>query len=51
MWNVEIPALSGCRSDGSTIEDALDMIEDAKDGWIDAALDLGMMIPESDIEG
>ena len=48
-WNIEIPALKGCRSDGQTIAEALVMIEDAKDSWIEAAIERGIAIPESDI--
>lgn len=49
-WNVEIPALPGCRSDGETVDEALKMIEDAKFAWIDMVYDDGGIIPESDID-
>jgi len=49
IWNVEIPTLPGCRSDGETIEEALAMIEDAKHAWIEMVYEDGGIIPESDI--
>ena len=49
IWNIEIPALQGCRSEGETIVEALEMIDDAKSGWIEGAIELGMTIPEEDM--
>lgn len=37
-WYVEIPELKGCMSDGETIEKAIEMIEDAKLGWLTVSL-------------
>lgn len=45
-WFIEIPLLPGCVSDGETIEEALENIEDAKAAWISTALELGRKIPE-----
>jgi antitoxin HicB len=49
FWNIEIPALQGCRSDGETVAEALEMIEDAKEGWIEVMLKHNEPIPDSDI--
>lgn len=46
-YAVEMPELPGCISQGETIENALQMIEDAKRAWIDIALQDGNPIPES----
>ncbi|MEG6614916.1 type II toxin-antitoxin system HicB family antitoxin [Peptococcaceae bacterium 1198_IL3148] len=43
---VEIPELPGCISQGETKEEALAMIEDAKVGWLETAIELGIEIPE-----
>lgn len=43
---IEIPDLPGCISQGETIEEAANMIEDAKRGWLEVALDQGAEIPE-----
>ena len=45
-WFVQIPALPGCMSDGETQLEALEMIEDAKRGWIESALKHNDPIPE-----
>ena len=45
-YAVEIPELSGCISQGQTIEEALKMIEDAKICWLETALEDGIVIPE-----
>ncbi len=45
-YAVEIPELPGCLSQGETLEDALQMLEDAKRAWIDVALQDGDTIPE-----
>ncbi|WP_018131235.1 type II toxin-antitoxin system HicB family antitoxin [Effusibacillus pohliae] len=43
---VEILELPGCLSQGETIEEALEMIEDAKRAWLEVALEEGIEIPE-----
>ncbi len=42
----EIEELPGCMTEGGTKEEALEMLEDAKKGWISVALDRGLNIPE-----
>ena len=42
----KIVDLPGCLTQGDTLEDALQMIEDAKAGWIDLALQNGTDVPE-----
>lgn len=43
---VSIPELPGCISQGETLEEALQMISDAKEAWLETALEDGMAIPE-----
>ena len=45
-WITSIPDLPGCLTQGETKEEALHLIEDAKAGWIDIALQDGDVIPE-----
>ncbi|MBN1310807.1 MAG: type II toxin-antitoxin system HicB family antitoxin [Anaerolineae bacterium] len=45
-WFAEIPLLEGCMTNGESRNDALDMIEDAKQAWLSTALELGIPIPE-----
>ena len=42
----EITELHGCMTVGNSKEDALEMIEDAKEAWLEAAVEKGMNIPE-----
>lgn len=41
-----IPDLPGCISQGETIAEAVEMIEDAKNTWLEVALEEGFTIPE-----
>ena len=43
---VMIPDLSGCISQGDTLEEAYSMILDAKRAWIESAIQEGEKIPE-----
>jgi len=45
-YAIEIPELPGCISQGQTIEEAYKMIQDAKKGWLELALEDGIDIPE-----
>ena len=45
-WFVRIKELSGCMSQGDTPEEAMAMIEDAMQGWLEVALAHGQTIPE-----
>ena len=45
-WLAEIPLLKGCVTDGDTQLEALEMIEDAKRGWLEVALEDNEQIPE-----
>ena len=49
-WFAEIPLLDGCITNGESREDALAMIDDAKRAWLITALDLGIAIPEPQME-
>jgi antitoxin HicB len=44
-YTVEIKELPGCITQGETLEEALEMIEDAKTAWITVNLELGNPIP------
>ena len=46
----EIPELAGCLTQGDDIQDALEMIEDAKKAWIDIAIHDNREIPEPETE-
>jgi len=50
FWFAEIPLLEGCFTNGSSREDALAMIDDAKRAWLETALSLSIMIPEPETE-
>lgn len=50
FWFAAVPLLSGCMTNGSSREDALLMIDDAKIAWLTTALDLGLPIPEPEHE-
>lgn len=45
-----IPELEGCITQAETLSELAEMIEDAKSGWIDLALQDGKEIPEPDNE-
>lgn len=49
-WYARIPLLKGLLTDGSSIPEALEMLEDAKYGWLCVALENGLDIPEPDPE-
>ncbi|MDD2234890.1 MAG: toxin-antitoxin system HicB family antitoxin [Desulfitobacteriaceae bacterium] len=49
-WLAEIPTLPGCMTDGETVEEALESLNDAKKSWIETALELGRIIPEPSTE-
>jgi antitoxin HicB len=46
FWFAEIPMLEGCMTNGENWQDAFDMIQEAKQAWLMAALELNMPIPE-----
>ncbi len=45
-WVVQVKELPGCVSQGETAEEALAMIQDAMEGWLAVALEMGDQIPE-----
>lgn len=47
---VAIPDLKGCISYGETVEGAFEMIAEAKQLWIETALDKGWPVPEPQAE-
>lgn len=50
FWFARIPLLVGCMTNGHSREDALEMLDDAKQLWLQTAIDLGMAIPEPELE-
>ena len=49
-YSAKIPDLPGCVTQGETRLEVLEMIEDAKLCWLEAALDLGQSIDEPDFD-
>lgn len=45
-WFVSVKELPGCMSQGDTAEEALEMIFDAMQGWLEIALESGQRIPQ-----
>jgi antitoxin HicB len=45
-WFVKVEELPGCMSQGDTVEEALEMIREAMELWLEVALDGGNPIPE-----
>lgn len=45
-WFARIPLLEGCMTNGDNREDALGMIDDAKQLWLETALEVGKAIHE-----
>ncbi|MBZ0310270.1 MAG: type II toxin-antitoxin system HicB family antitoxin [Anaerolineae bacterium] len=48
-WFARIPLLEGCMTNGESREDALRMLDDAKQLWLETALQLGKSIPEPEL--
>lgn len=44
-WFAQIPLLKGCMTQGDNREEALAMIDEAKELWLETALDEGIPIP------
>lgn len=42
----QIKELRGCMTEGDTLEETLEMIEDAKKCWLEISLEEGLPIPE-----
>jgi antitoxin HicB len=42
----EAPELPGCVTTGQTVEEAMEMLRDAMEGWVECALLAGDAIPE-----
>lgn len=49
-WFAQIPLLDGCMTNGENQADALEMVEDAKRAWLTTALEIGIAIPEPEVE-
>ncbi len=46
FWFAEIPLLKGCMTQGSSREEALEMLDEAKRLWLEVSLERGHTIPE-----
>jgi antitoxin HicB len=46
FWFAQIPLLEGCMTQGETREAALAMLDEAKELWLETALDENIAIPE-----
>ena len=46
VWFASIPLLKGCITQGDSREDALVMLDEAKELWLETALAEGIPIPE-----
>lgn len=46
VWFAAIPLLKGCMTQGASREDALIMLDEAKELWLETALEEGIPIPE-----
>ncbi|MBI4330818.1 MAG: type II toxin-antitoxin system HicB family antitoxin [Chloroflexi bacterium] len=44
-WIAEIPKLPGCKSHGSTVEEAVQSVQEAKKDWIADSLEKGEPVP------
>lgn len=49
-WTGEVPELPGCVTYGDTKEEVLELIEDAKETWIESCLHWNLPIPEPTYE-
>lgn len=45
-WFAQIPMLPGCMTQGASREEALEMLDEAKELWLETALSKGIPIPE-----
>ncbi|WP_018086873.1 type II toxin-antitoxin system HicB family antitoxin [Desulfurispora thermophila] len=50
VFVVTVPALPGCISQGKNREEALERIQEAITGYLEAAKAIGQPIPDSDVE-
>jgi len=49
-WFAEIPRLDGCMTNGDSRHDALTLTDDAKRAGLTTALELGVVIPEPELQ-
>jgi antitoxin HicB len=45
-WSAIVPDLPGCIAAGDTINETLELLEDARRSWLEASLLHGLSIPE-----
>jgi antitoxin HicB len=48
-WSATFPDLPGCLAAGDTIQEALELLEDAKQSWISASLQHQLPVPEPSV--
>jgi len=49
FWFARIPLLEGCMTNGDSREEVLRMIDEAKQLWLETALQVGKTIPEPEM--
>ena len=49
FFNVSVPSLPGCHTQGRSVEEAVEMAKDAIRCWVEGALDSGMEVPPDDM--
>jgi antitoxin HicB len=50
-WFAQIPLLRGCMTQGASREEALTMLDEAKQLWLEVSLERGHVIPEPEPVG
>ena len=51
IYVVEVPELSGCMAHGATRSEAIANAEDAISAWVEAAKEMGQVVPEPNVRG
>jgi len=51
IYVVEVPELVGCMAHGATRNEAIANAEDAVSAWVEAAKEIGQVVPEPNVRG
>ncbi|MCL2544507.1 MAG: type II toxin-antitoxin system HicB family antitoxin [Clostridia bacterium] len=51
IYVVEVPELAGCMAHGVTRSEAIANAEDAVSAWVEAAIEMGQVVPEPNVRG
>lgn len=49
VYIVSVPSLPGCHTFGKTVEEAIEMAEEAIEGYIETLMDLGKEVPTDEV--